>query len=82
MLSRIMGLEGISISAVVTSLLALRFAPDILGARSGLSLVLRICWINYGVYSIYHLVIYPFFVSPLRHLGSPKVGTHALGSYH
>ncbi|KAH8882072.1 cytochrome P450 [Thozetella sp. PMI_491] len=72
MLSRAFSPLGVTTIAAVEALLVPRLWPGILEHRSLLSLISIIFSINYAVLGAYYLVIYPLFLSPLRHLSGPK----------
>lgn len=43
--------------------------------------LIRTTLLNFGVYVIYKVFVYPFLLSPLRHLPSPGVGSSATSSF-
>lgn len=70
---------GILVLSVLEGCLVLQFAPH-LRPTGGLGrLGLRLFLINVALYGFYATVIYPQFLSPLRHLPTPKGGNFITG---
>jgi hypothetical protein len=50
------------------------FLPQYLPHNPFVWTLIRTTAANFGLFFFYHVFLYPFFLSPLRHLPSPKVG--------
>ncbi|KAI0466204.1 cytochrome P450 [Xylaria cf. heliscus] len=70
--SRLLTIKGATLCTVALSLMALRFHPDFMRDKTSLHIVFYISCLNFGVLWLYSFLIYPFFLSPLRHLQGPK----------
>ncbi|KAF2017471.1 cytochrome P450 [Aaosphaeria arxii CBS 175.79] len=65
---------NITFLSLLEALLSFRLAPDILPVKTFTRALLTFSLVNYSIYFIYRVFIYPFFLSPLRHLPSPPNG--------
>ncbi|KAF2130750.1 cytochrome P450 [Dothidotthia symphoricarpi CBS 119687] len=76
-------MEITPINAVLVTLsesaVAFYLFPSIFPAGSLTSFILRFSLLNFTIYSIYKLIIYPFFLSPLRHLPRARGAKPLLG---
>jgi hypothetical protein len=64
---------ALTIAAAAESLIAVRYFAQDFGEHSHLSVIALIFAANYVILGIYYLVLYPLFISALRHLPGPKV---------
>jgi hypothetical protein len=77
MLTAILNAQTAALAASVESLLAIKFLPEHFESQYGhLTIILSIFAFNYGVLGVYHLLVYPLLLNPLRRLSGPKVSLH------
>ncbi|KAI0547059.1 cytochrome P450 [Xylaria curta] len=72
MLSRSLTLRGTAAFTAPLSLIALRFRPESMRDESISHLLFYLFCFNLGLLAAVFLVVYPFVLSPLRHLKGPK----------
>jgi hypothetical protein len=74
MAARILSLPGVTLGAAIEALLVTKSYPQHLPEHNPfIYAFLRFLVLNYALLAGYWGLIYPFFISPLRHFPSPKV---------
>ena len=73
MTSRLFSFPGLTLAATVQSLLAIKMFPSHYSSGRQLLPVVVIFLANYVLGLAFWCILYPVFISPLRHLPGPKV---------
>ena len=68
-------LPVIGLAAAAEAFAITIFLPQYLPHNPFVWTLIRTTSLNFGLYILYQLVIYPYFLSPLRHLPGPGVST-------
>ena len=62
-------------AAVVETVVVNILAPDLLLAKGFSRSILSFFLLNFFLYGVYSVIIYPYFLSPLRKLPGPRVSS-------
>lgn len=73
MASKIASSRGLLLAALAESIIASLLFPQQLPKYTLPYLFLQLYSLQLAILAIYNVLIYPFFLSPLRHLPKPKV---------
>jgi len=80
MASNIPFLPALTLASAAESFIITLAIPQYLPRNPFVWIFVRTIAVNLAIYAVYRLFIYPFFISPLRHLPQPKGGLPLLGN--